>query len=609
MIGKATNKVHPKLRIRTTLIVPFVLQIITAVGLVGYLSFLNGQRAVNDLVNQLQNEISSRVKEQVQVYLEAPHIVNQINEDAVRLGILDFNDLEKSRPYLWQQLLRFKSIGYVGLANEKGQYLRMGWINRWVSSEQPQLAEQLKLDQGDLIYYKLDRQGNPTEIVKKTPNYNVRKRPFYEVVLGKNRAVWSEVYINFGYGSLQINASSPYYDSQKKLIGVLTCQMGLDQIRGFLQTLKIGRSGQVFVIEPSGELVASSSSSQQLTTGKDANQKRLRAQESTNPIIRRAMESLQAKFNDLHNLQAVSNLDFEVENQRYFVEVSPIRDEYGLNWLSVVVVPESDFMAQINANNRTTILLCLGALGVAIAVGILTSRWVTRPILKVSQAANSLAKGNLDQHIEPSFITEIDTLANSFNGMAGQLKESIETLEVKNEELRIAEENYRSIFENALEGIFQSSPEGRYINVNPALAKIYGYDSPPEMIESISDIGEQVYVDPEKRAEFRELLEQQGAAQKFEYRSYCKDSSIIWVQVDARVVKDSSGQILYYEGMVQDITERKRREDELRRQLAELKIEIDQKKREKEVATLTESSYFQEVQQEMAEVNLDEFWS
>jgi hypothetical protein len=130
-----------------------------------------------------------------------------------------------------------------------------------------------------------------------------------------------------------------------------------------------------------------------------------------------------------------------------------------------------------------------------------------------------------------------------------------------------------------------------------------------EMIESITNISEQVYVDPETRGEFRNLLETQGTVKDFEYRSYCKDTSIIWTQIDARVVKDNSGNVLYYEGIVQDITERKGREDELRRQLEELKIEIDHTKRAKEVAMLTESSFFQEVQQEMAEVNLDEFWS
>ena len=177
------------------------------------------------------------------------------------------------------------------------------------------------------------------------------------------------------------------------------------------------------------------------------------------------------------------------------------------------------------------------------------------------------------------------------------------------ESLRIAEENYRSIFENALEGIFQSSPEGRFLRVNPALAKIYGYDSPNEMITSITNIGEQLYVDSEQRKEFQEQLAKQQSVSDFEYRSYCKDGRIIWTQIDARVVKDNQGEILYYEGMVQDVTERKRREDELRKQLEELRIEIDHSKREKEVAMLTESSFFQEVQQEMAQVDLDEFWS
>ena len=188
-----------KFRLRTTLVVPFVLQIVGAVGLVGYLSFRNGQQVVSDLAGQLQQEISSRVKERVRIYLEAPQLVNQINEDAVRLGTLDFNNLESARTYLWKQVLRFKSIGHVGMANEKGQYLRVGWVNRSVGSEEPQLAEQLKLGTGDLIYHKLDNNGNPIEVVKTVPNYDVRKRPLYKAVLKNNRAAWSDVYINFGY--------------------------------------------------------------------------------------------------------------------------------------------------------------------------------------------------------------------------------------------------------------------------------------------------------------------------------------------------------------------------------------------------------------------------
>lgn len=176
------------------------------------------------------------------------------------------------------------------------------------------------------------------------------------------------------------------------------------------------------------------------------------------------------------------------------------------------------------------------------------------------------------------------------------------------EALRIAEENYRSIFENAVEGIFQSSPEGRYLRGNAALSRIYGYDSCREMIEQITDIGRQIYVDPERRQEFQRRLETEGTVKNFEYRSYRKDGEIIWTQIDARLVKDHQGRVLYYEGRVQDISERKRREAELRQQLADLKVEIDQGKRQQDLAQLTQSNFFLEVQQEIETIDLESFW-
>jgi phosphoserine phosphatase RsbU/P len=429
-----TKKVALRFRLRTTLVVPFVLQILAAVGLVGYLSFRNGQQAVNDLASQLQQEISSRVQERVQGYLEFPPLVNQINEDAARLGLLDFNNLESARSYLWKQVLHFKSIGHAGLANEKGQYLRIGWVNRWIGSEQPQLAMQLKPGTGDLVYYKLDQQGYPIGVAKITPNYDVRKRPLYKVVLKNHRASWSEIYINFGYGSLQINASSPYYDQQGNLIGLFTCQMGLDQIRGFLQTLQIGKSGFVFMIEPSGELVSTSLANQALTVGKAQSQQRLKARDSDNLVMRQSMKYLQEQISNLENIRQPTRLDFQLNNERYLLAVSPLKDKYGLNWLIVVVVPENDFMAQVNANTRNTVLLCLVALFVAIAIGILTARLVTDPIIRLTKASEEIATGDLDERVDTTElieIREIETLELSFNSMAGQLKESFETLEDK----------------------------------------------------------------------------------------------------------------------------------------------------------------------------------
>ncbi|MGB3695523.1 MAG: PAS domain S-box protein [Spirulinaceae cyanobacterium] len=146
------------------------------------------------------------------------------------------------------------------------------------------------------------------------------------------------------------------------------------------------------------------------------------------------------------------------------------------------------------------------------------------------------------------------------------------------EALRIAEENYRSIFENALEGIFQSTPDGRYLSVNPAMANIYGYNSPQEMIVSITAIGQEIYVDSNCREKFQALMAENDEVQGFEYQVYRQDGSVIWVEENTRSVRDTSGKLLYYEGIIQNISKRKQEEAVLKQQLAELKIEIDQQK-------------------------------
>jgi PAS domain S-box-containing protein len=133
------------------------------------------------------------------------------------------------------------------------------------------------------------------------------------------------------------------------------------------------------------------------------------------------------------------------------------------------------------------------------------------------------------------------------------------------EALRQAEEKYHSIFEHAIEGIFQTTPDGHYITANPALARMLGYDSPEELLKHRTDIARQQYVETERRAEFKRLLEEQGVVRRFEYQAYRKDGHKIWLSDNVRAVRDESGAVLYYEGSTEDITERKQVEEQLRR--------------------------------------------
>ncbi len=141
--------------------------------------------------------------------------------------------------------------------------------------------------------------------------------------------------------------------------------------------------------------------------------------------------------------------------------------------------------------------------------------------------------------------------------------------------LRQAEEKYRSIVENAIEGIFQVTTEGRYLSANLALARIYGYSSPEELIEELSELNHQIYLDPDWRTEFNRLMYKYGAVYNFESQVYRKDGSIIWISENTRAVRDSNGALLYYEGSVEDITKRKLAEAEIQESERKLRQVID----------------------------------
>jgi PAS domain S-box-containing protein len=145
----------------------------------------------------------------------------------------------------------------------------------------------------------------------------------------------------------------------------------------------------------------------------------------------------------------------------------------------------------------------------------------------------------------------------------GTIQDITATLEAE-KALRHAEDRYRSIFENAVEGIFQASPDGRIISANPALARMLGYESPEELMTLMGDMNAQIYVSERRRNEYVRQMEADGVVRDFEAQVYCKDKTIRWVMINSRRVDDDEGRILFYEGIVEEITERKRLEAQLR---------------------------------------------
>jgi two-component system cell cycle sensor histidine kinase/response regulator CckA len=129
--------------------------------------------------------------------------------------------------------------------------------------------------------------------------------------------------------------------------------------------------------------------------------------------------------------------------------------------------------------------------------------------------------------------------------------------------LQQAEQKYRGIVEDAIVGIFQSTPDGRYLTVNPAMASMLGYESPDDLMASITDIPGQLYVDPEDRQGFLRVMDENGIVQNYEMQAYRKDGSKMWISASARAIREN-GVVVRYEGMNEDITERRLLGDQLR---------------------------------------------
>ena len=202
---------------------------------------------------------------------------------------------------------------------------------------------------------------------------------------------------------------------------------------------------------------------------------------------------------------------------------------------------------------RTTIVLALVAAGLSLGCGGLTvviTRSVMVPLRQLSRACDRAAGGDLSVRVNTERRDELGAVGRAFDGMMDEVARSHALL-------REAEARYSGIVLNAVEGIYQTSLDGKYLMANPALARIYGYDTPGDLIDHMQDIAVKLYVDPAGRAEFVRRIDEDGVLTNFETQMRRKDGSVIWINHNARGVRDADGRLAYYEGTIQDITERK----------------------------------------------------
>ena len=385
--NRSIENISNKLPLRLVLVSLFILQIVAVVGLVGWLSFQNGQHAVNDVAQQLRGEITARIKQHLSSYLKTPQMINFMNLNAIQQGQLKLQNFEELEKHFFKQIQLVDFPGYFYFAGLLGKETAIqrkldGTITAWDGFSVPDQAAQ----------YTLDKDGNHVKKLDSYDDYDARDEVWYKLAAKLGKPAWTPIFV-WPNANVGFDAIMPIHDNVGKFQGVTGIAVSLTDINGFLSTLKIGQRGQTFIIERSGEIVATSTTERTFTADADGKKRRLKTVESNIPLTRATTQYLQKHFGDFKNIQTSTQLDFEMDGERQFIQVAPFQDEFGLDWLVVVAVPENDFMEQINANTRHTIMLSIIALIVAIFIALLTANWIIRPILQINRAAKKLTEG------------------------------------------------------------------------------------------------------------------------------------------------------------------------------------------------------------------------
>ncbi len=580
-ILSAILKFSGKVPLRAVLIVPFVLQIIGTVGLVGYLSYKNGQQAVEDLANQLIESVSERISDRLDSYLQTPQQVVAANHLVVELGTLEIADLEQVRQQFWQQINLHPLMTSIYFLNQGGETVGYGRIlsegmreaARQVSGEDLPIGtiyftEARNPDSERRKFYIADSRGQPQKLFYRFA-MNFRTLPWYLQAKASKNQAWSPVVVYQAAPALGLFAVAPVYDTAGQLQAVFACDVGLSDISIFLNKLHFSPSGQAFIIEHSGNLVATSTLETPYVKRAKGKPERLHAANSQDARTREVVRELEKRFGDFRTLQNPQQLIVETGNfgetgnfaalhwpfaERLFVRVVPYRDKYGLDWLIVVTVPESDFMARINENTSITILLCVAILIVSTGTGIFVARWITRPIIRLNAAARKMAGGEFEGSIPVDSTNRVGELTESFNRMAEFLKSSFQAL-------KESEQKFATFLDTVPVGVSVFDASGEVIVVNDAGRIILGQGEIADLPEAelseryqIYQAGTEQLYPTEQLPAVRALKGETVLAEDIEIR---RDGQIIPLEVRAIPVFDAAGKVIYAINAFADITERK----------------------------------------------------
>lgn len=407
-----------RLPLRLVFSLPFMLQFVLAVLLIGALLFYGGQESVKVIMTELRLEVLERVHEQLSNHIHESLRINSISADYWKAGLLNFADEKERDRYFVNQLRPYPDVAMLFAGFPNGSF----YGARKKGTDEVQVVHNNRSTGGASWYYSVSEQGDIVERLEVFPNFDPRTRPWYEAAQQLQKPTFTKVYRHFVFQEPTITAAYPIYDDEGNLAGVLGVDYLLSGIGAMLRGVSIGPSGQVFIMDQEGMIVAASALRDPFEQ-KDGQSMRVKAVDSANEIMQ---ITARTKQEDRQN----AAWEFTHAGRSYFVNTRELT-ESGIEWTIFIVLAADDYLGGLQSVARNTAIIASLIMAVVFWLALWTSGWVTEPIRRLNWTAKELAAGRFEPVAGIERHDELGQLTRSFNRMGQQLTDLVMNLEAK----------------------------------------------------------------------------------------------------------------------------------------------------------------------------------
>ena len=414
------RKTISKIPMKISLPLVFTAPVIVVVIVLSTIAYVEANSAVNDLMAQNLSQIQDYIEERLDDLLNLPSRIQRVNANLIRQDYLNLKNLRSWRTTLFEQAQAFKGLSSITWGSADG---RSVGIAHHPGKDGYEFTIKDEETGPDLHEYYSDSHGRMNKYPTKVFPYDPRNRPWYKAAIQADQSTWTNPYARMhkerAATTLALGYAQPFRDSNGRLIGVMNAELTLNDITHFLENLSVGRTGKAFLLDLQGRLIATSSGI--LLT--DTRKYPVAASDSADRQIALAARFLEKEFKSYRAIGGRYQLRLKINREPYLLMISPSVHATGLTWLIATLVPESDFLASIEAGRYRNIKIGIVAVSATLLFGIVLAVISLLPMLDLIAYFNKVGRGQLDHEIKLEYSTEFVDLSKKINAVTADLRD------------------------------------------------------------------------------------------------------------------------------------------------------------------------------------------